>query len=91
VWVTTHCSRWGRRGGIPRYDVLLAGPLLNLVPRWRVGEISVAKNFNDYVAAIAANSPHILVMDWWRRLDLALMDYGDALKPMINSQNREAI
>ena len=54
-------------------------------------EISVAKNFNDYVAVIAANSPHVLVMDWWRRLDLALRDYGDTLKPMINSQNREAI
>ena len=71
--------------------VLLAGPLLNLVLRWRAMEISVAKNFDDYVAVIAANSPHALVMDWWRRLDLALRDYGDVLKPMINSQNREAI
>ena len=71
--------------------VLLAGPLLNLVLRWRAMEISVAKNFDDYVAVIAANSPHALVMDWWRRLDLALRDYGDMLKPMINSQNREAI
>ncbi len=54
-------------------------------------EIFVAKNFDDYVAVIAANSPHVLVMDWWRRLDLALRDYGGTLKPMIDSQNREAI
>jgi len=54
-------------------------------------EIPVAKNFDDYVAVIAANSPHILVMDLWRRLDLTLRDYGDTLKPMIDSQNREAI
>ena len=54
-------------------------------------EISVAKNFDDYVAVIAANSPHVLVMDWWRRLDLALRDYGGTLKPMIDSKNREAI
>ncbi len=65
--------------------------LLNVVLRSRVMEISVAKNFDDYVAVIAANSPHVLVMDWWRRLDLALRDYGGTLKPMIDSKNREAI
>ena len=54
-------------------------------------EISLAKNFDDYVAVIAANSPHALVMDWWRRLDLALQDYGATLTPMVNPRNRDAI
>ena len=54
-------------------------------------EISVAKNFDDYVAVIAANSPHALVMDWSRRLDLALRDYGRTLRPMVDPRNRAAI
>ena len=32
-------------------------------------ETAFAKNFNDCVAVMAANSPHALVMDWWRRFD----------------------
>ena len=54
-------------------------------------EISLAKNFDDYVAGMAANSPHALVMDWWRRLDLGLQDYGDSLMPMVDSRNRDAL
>jgi hypothetical protein len=54
-------------------------------------DISVAKNFDEYVAIMAANSPHGLLMDSWRRLDFALRDYGDTLKPVVDSRNREAI
>jgi hypothetical protein len=35
-------------------------------------EVAFAKNFNDCVAVMAANSPHALVMDWWHRFDLRM-------------------
>lgn len=54
-------------------------------------EIPLAKNLNDYVALMAANSPHALVMDWWRRVDLALDDYGTARRPVVDHENRDAI
>ncbi len=54
-------------------------------------EVPVAHNFNDYVALMAPNSPHALVMDWWRRLDLALRDYGGALRLVVDHRNRDAI
>ena len=60
-------------------------------PLGHIMQMLVAKNFNDYVAVMAANSPHSLVMDWWRRLDFALRDYGCDLRPMVDHRNRDAI
>lgn len=54
-------------------------------------EVPVATTFDDYVTLIAANSPHDLVMDWWRRLYLALRDYGRTLRPVVDAANRDAI
>jgi len=54
-------------------------------------EVAVAKNFNDYVALMAVNSPHALVMDLWRRLDLALCEYDRTLRQVVDSRNRRAI
>ena len=54
-------------------------------------ELLVARNFNDHLAVIASESPHALVMDWWRRLDLALRDYGHFFRPVIDHQDRTAI
>ena len=46
-------------------------------------DVPFAKNFNDYVALMSANSPHALVMDWWRRLDLTLHEYAAALGQVV--------
>lgn len=54
-------------------------------------EVLFATNFNDYVNLMAANSPHALVMDWGRRLELALREYTDALRPLVALRNRRAI
>jgi len=53
-------------------------------------EIQFATNFSDYVALMAANSPHALVMDLWRRLDLALCEYDRALRQVVDLRNRRA-
>lgn len=52
--------------------------------------VQVAENFNDYVALMAANSPHALVMDWWRRLDLALHEYAVHMQ-VVRLRDRRAI
>src|SRR5260370_17174311 len=52
-------------------------------------EVSVATNFADFVAFTAANSPHALVMDLWRRLDLALHEYCGVLGIEINRRKRD--
>ncbi len=31
--------------------------------------------FAEYVDVVGRNAPHALVLDWWRRVDLALLDY----------------
>jgi hypothetical protein len=31
--------------------------------------------FEEYVDVVGGNVPHALVLDWWRRIDLALGDY----------------
>lgn len=54
-------------------------------------EVPFAKNFNDYVALMAATSPHALMMDWWRRLDLALREFADTLGLIVALRNRRAI
>jgi len=53
-------------------------------------EVPFATNFKDYVTLMAANSPHVLVMDWWRRLDRALLDYV-TLRQIGGPGNRRAI
>ena len=35
--------------------------------------------FTKYVDVVGRNAPHALVLDWWRRLDLALGDYFQSL------------
>src|SRR6266446_6618035 len=53
-------------------------------------EVPVATNFDDFVAFTAANSPHALVMDLWRRLDLALHEYCGALGIEVDRRKRHA-
>ena len=50
-------------------------------------DVPFATNFNDYVALMSVNSPHALVMDWWRRLDLTLHEYAAALGTVV-TRNR---
>jgi len=50
----------------------------------------VAKNFDEYMAVMAANSPHGLIMDLWRRLDLAVGEYLDAFGSTVNRRSRSA-
>ena len=54
-------------------------------------DVPFAKNFNDYVAMMSVNSPHALVMDWWRRLDLALHEYAAALGLVVRRRDRRPI
>jgi hypothetical protein len=54
-------------------------------------EVPFATNFDDYVALMAENSPHALVMDSWRRLDLALCEYYQARRQVVGPGNRSAI
>jgi len=54
-------------------------------------QVTVASNFNEYVAVMAANSPHGLMMDLWRRLDLAVGEYLDSSGSTVNRRNRSAI
>ena len=54
-------------------------------------EVPVATTFDQYVAIIATNSPAAIVLDCWRRLDLALGDYGMLLPRPVNAQDRGAI
>lgn len=41
-------------------------------------EAPFAKAFTEYVAWMATNSPHATLLDWWRRLELALREYADS-------------
>jgi len=34
-----------------------------------------ATSFEEYVDIIASESPHALILDWWRRLNLAINEY----------------
>ena len=54
-------------------------------------DVPFAPNFNDYVALMAKNSPHALVMDWWRRLDLTLHEYAAALGQVVRGRDRRPI
>ena len=37
------------------------------------------KTFAEYVDVVCRNAPHALVLDWWRRVDRALVDYFHSL------------
>jgi hypothetical protein len=50
-----------------------------------------AKNFNEYVAVMAVNSPHGLIMDSWRRLNLALREYAAAFGTISAGANARAM
>jgi len=39
-------------------------------------EAPFARTFTEYVAWMATNSPHATLLDWWRRLELALREYA---------------
>ncbi len=39
-------------------------------------EAPFARTFTGYVAWMATNSPHATLLDWWRRLELALREYA---------------
>lgn len=54
-------------------------------------DVPFAKTFNDHVALMSVNSPHALVMDWWRRLDLTLHEYAAALGQVVRSRDRRPI
>jgi hypothetical protein len=54
-------------------------------------EIPFATTFSEYVNLLAVNSPHALVMDWWRRLDLALHEYDHSLRQVVGPRNSRAI
>ena len=54
-------------------------------------DLPFANNFNDYLALMSVNSPHALVMDWWRRLELTLREYAAALGQVVRSRDRRAI
>jgi len=52
-------------------------------------EAAWAKTFDEYVGWMAINSPHATVLDWWRRIELALEDY--AVKRSITARARGAL
>lgn len=54
-------------------------------------EVMVARNFNEYVAVMEVNSPHGLIMDSWRRVNLALREYAAALGTILAGANTQAI
>ena len=54
-------------------------------------DVKFATNFNDCVAVMSVNSPHALVMDWWRRLELTLHEYAAALAIVVRSRDRRPI
>ena len=46
-----------------------------------------ATSFEDYVDIIATESPHAAIMDWWRRLTLAIGHYFKELGERRGSAN----
>lgn len=54
-------------------------------------DVTFGTTFNDYVALMSVNSPHALVMDWWRRLDLTLHEYAAAHGQVVPSRRRRPI
>jgi len=48
------------------------------------------KTFAEYVDIVGRNAPHALVLDWWRRVDLALVDYFHSFGEKRPLTSREA-
>jgi hypothetical protein len=50
------------------------------------------RTFAEYVDVVGRNLPHALVLDWWRRVDLALADYfhsfGEECPPTRHEEER---
>jgi hypothetical protein len=52
------------------------------------------RTFTEYVDFVGRNAPHALVLDWWRRLDLALGDYFQSLsekRPLSRTEEERRI
>jgi hypothetical protein len=49
------------------------------------------RTFGEYVDVVGRNAPHAVVLDCWRRLDLALRDYFQSLgeKPLLTRRGEE--
>lgn len=46
----------------------------------------LAATFEEYVQALAIESPHALILDWWGRLELAVNEYFDIYGIAVQSQ-----
>jgi hypothetical protein len=50
----------------------------------------LATTFEEYVQILAIESPHALILDWWRRLEVAINEYfevhGVAVRSPIRSK-----
>ena len=53
----------------------------------------LAPTFSEQVETMATESPHATIMDWWRRLDLAIDDYfkGIGRRPAPRSEQEACI
>jgi hypothetical protein len=40
----------------------------------------MATNFEEFVHKIAEEAPHLVILDWYRRLDFAVRDYRKAVR-----------
>ena len=52
------------------------------------------RTFAEYVHVVSRNAPHALVLDWGRRLDLALLDYFQSRgekRPVTRSEEERRI
>src|SRR5205085_24957 len=48
----------------------------------------MATNFEEFVHKMAEEAPHSVVLDWYRRLDLAVRDYRKAMRVLTASRER---
>jgi hypothetical protein len=46
----------------------------------------LATTFEEYVQILAIESPHALILDWWRRLEVAIEVHGVAVRSPIRSK-----
>jgi hypothetical protein len=47
----------------------------------------IATNFEEFIHKMAQEAPHSVVLDWYRRLDLAVRDYRKAMKGQREPRN----
>jgi hypothetical protein len=45
----------------------------------------LATTFEEYVQALAIESPHALILDWWGRLELAINEYFEVYGVAVRS------